>query len=106
MAKCPTCHQELKDVGLSVDTDLKTVVFEENRVKLSKQQIKIVDFMLQNAKRMVTKEELRTLIYGNEPVATSGKVLDVQMHRIRARLVPLGIGVETVHGLGYRITVL
>lgn len=55
------------------------------------------------ARDLVRKPAAYTLLYGAGPCETDPKVLDVYIHRIRGKLRPHGVSIETLFALGWSI---
>ena len=70
-------------------------------LKLSQLEFKMACVFLENPGRVFSREELLHLVWegGTEKVRT----VDARVKRLRVRLGDHGKGIETVHGLGYRL---
>ena len=52
----------------------------------------------------VSRDGLLTLLYGHLPAPPDVNIISVWLCRLRKKLAPLGVSVETTHGQGYRIS--
>ncbi len=88
--------------------DLNTLVAEREGVaiKLNPTTRRLLNVLMQNAHRVVTRSELEHELWGNEP--PEGDVLRAHMHALRSA-VDKGFKqklLHTVHGTGYRLAVV
>lgn len=52
-------------------------------------------------REMATKDQLMAALYSDRPEEPDGKIVDVLVCRIRRKLQPFGVVIETVWGQGY-----
>lgn len=65
---------------------------------LSARELAVLDVLLSNADRVVTKEQIAAELGGEELGANA---IEVYVHRLRKKIEPAGVGVRAVRGLGY-----
>jgi len=71
-------------------------------VHLTRKSGLIVEALLRDPGRIVPREELESVLWGDEP--PSPDALRSQMHLLRRALAEAGFdGIETVHGIGWRL---
>ncbi|MEK1828874.1 winged helix-turn-helix domain-containing protein [Priestia megaterium] len=76
-------------------------VYVHNKlVHLTNQQFELLNYFMQNQKKILTKEELYKDIWGYDPSVSQGtNTLEVNIRRLRASI---GINyIKTVRGKGY-----
>jgi DNA-binding response OmpR family regulator len=78
--------------------------FDGQPVKLTAQEFKLLKFFLQNAERVVSRDELLREAFGYQDYSTS-RTVDNHMLKLRQKLERDSanpIHFHTVHGVGYR----
>jgi DNA-binding response OmpR family regulator len=56
-------------------------------------------------RRLASKEALHLALYGNDPDGGAAiKIIDVMVHKLRRKLAAQDIQIETVWGMGYRLS--
>ena len=85
---------------LELDLAAFTVHLAGDPVKLSRREFSILEALMDNAGKVVTRQRLEHALYGLYGDVSSN-TLDVYIHNLRKKLAP-GI-VRTVHGLGYML---
>jgi DNA-binding response OmpR family regulator len=87
---------------LSFDSRTRIVAVREQPVHLTRKSCMIIEALLRDPGRVVSRSELETLLWGNEP--PSSDALRSQVHLLRRALADAGFdGIETVHGTGWRL---
>jgi len=87
---------------LKMDKRKKTLFLEEKLLTLTPTEYKILEFLLENSERVVTREELIRIIWPVQKEYYS-RVLDAYICRLRTKLGEYGKIIETVRGFGYRL---
>lgn len=88
---------------LSLDSGSREVCVNGKPVHLARKSVQIVEMLLRDPGRVVTREALETVLWGDEPPASDA--LRSQVHLLRRALAEAGFdGIETVHGTGWRLT--
>lgn len=89
--------------GLKFDTNTLSAERDGIPIKLNPSTRRILSVLMLNTHRVVTREELEQLLWGNEP--PEGDVLRAHMHALR-NAIDKGFKqrlLHTIHGTGYRI---
>ena len=87
---------------LAYDTRSRGVSIGGKPVHLTRKATLILEALLRDAGRVVSREELESLLWGSEP--PSSDALRSQVHLLRRALADAGFdGIETVHGTGWRL---
>ncbi|CAP44367.1 response regulator transcription factor [Bordetella petrii] len=87
---------------LQFDGRTRAVLVAGQPVRLTRKSGQIVEALLRDPGRIVSREELESVLWGDEP--PSPDALRSQMHLLRRALADAGFdGIETVHGIGWRL---
>lgn len=95
---------ELKSGPVVMDVDRHIVTVEGKEVKLPLKEFELLELLLRNAGRVLTRTQLIDRIWGSNYVGDT-KTLDVHVKRIRSKIEPDPANpryLETVRGLGYK----
>ena len=95
---------ELKSGPVVMDVDRHIVTVEGKEVKLPLKEFELLELLLRNAGRVLTRTQLIDRIWGSNYVGDT-KTLDVHVKRIRSKIEPDPAAPryrQTVRGLGYR----
>lgn len=88
--------------ALSLDRRTRQVSVHDKPVHLGRKSIHILELLLRDPGRVLSRDELETALWGGEP--PSSDALRSQVHLLRRALSEAGFeGVETVHGSGWRL---
>lgn len=87
---------------VALDTNAKTVTVAEQPVDLTAYEYKVLEYMLMNANKVVSKVELTEHIY-DQDFDRDSNVIEVFVGRLRKKLVAAPKMIETVRGQGYRL---
>ncbi|AKQ54080.1 response regulator transcription factor [Bordetella hinzii] len=87
---------------LSLDSRSREVSVNGKPVHLARKSVLIVEMLLRDPGKVVSRETLETALWGDEPPASDA--LRSQVHLLRRALAEAGFdGIETVHGTGWRL---
>ena len=87
---------------LQFDGRTRVVLVAGQPVRLTRKSGQIVEALLRDPGRIVSREEFESVLWGDEP--PSPDALRSQMHLLRRALADAGFdGIETVHGIGWRL---
>ncbi len=92
--------------GVVMDTERHTVTLEGAEVRLPLKEFELLEMLLRNAGRVLTRMQLIDRVWGADYVGDT-KTLDVHVKRLRAKLERDPADphlLVTVRGLGYRLT--
>ncbi len=95
---------ELKSGPVVMDVDRHIVMVNGEEVKLPLKEFELLELLLRNAGRVLTRTQLIDRIWGTSYVGDT-KTLDVHVKRIRSKIEPDPARpqyLETVRGLGYK----
>lgn len=94
--------QYLKHGGIVIDLASQEVIIDEKPVQLSNQLFKILQYMVQNKKKVISKELLYKDIWGYDSVSPNDpNTLEVNIKRLRQHIGAKRI--KTVRGKGYML---
>jgi DNA-binding response OmpR family regulator len=88
--------------ALSLDRRTRRVTVHGKPVHLTRKSAHILELLLRDPGRVLSRDELETALWGGD--SPSSDALRSQMHLLRRALSEAGFdGIETVHGLGWRL---
>lgn len=91
------------DVGnMSINPKEKIVTVDNNPIKLSKSESKVLMHLAANKGKPVDSKTLLTKVFGYAPDVQS-RAADITMSRLKKKLGPAGSMIRTVRGVGYRL---
>ena len=88
--------------ALSLDTAKKEVRVEDSLVELTAYEYKVLEYLMMNASRVVSKTELTEHLY-DQDFDRDSNVIEVFVGRLRKKLEPVN-PIRTVRGQGYRFS--
>ncbi len=89
--------------GLKLDTAKKEVRVEEALVELTAYEYKVLEYLMLNPSRVISKTELTDHLY-EQDFDRDSNVIEVFVGRLRKKLSPVN-PIRTVRGQGYRFSV-
>jgi DNA-binding response OmpR family regulator len=90
--------------GISVDFSKMEIMRGDESIVLTAQEFKTLKFLIQNAERVITREELLNLVWGYQNYPST-RTVDNHILKLRQKLEPdpsNPIHFRTVHGIGYK----
>lgn len=101
------CNQNdvIKYNGMEVNVLSGTVSFNNESIEVTKNEMKILSYLLKNKGKIVSRESLMTYLWDCE-MFVDDNTLSVNMTRIRKKLESIGVSnlIDTRRGLGYIIS--
>lgn len=91
----------LKVKDLEIDTDAKKVLKDNNEIKLRKKEFCLLEYLVRNKNRTVSRNELLDHVWDYRKINNSNTV-DVHVKRLRDKIKSKDM-IQTVHGFGYRL---
>ncbi len=102
--RAPEQASDWVSVGdLQLDGATHRVSFQEKPLKLGPTEFKLLNYLMHHAERVHSRSQLLDRVWGDH-VFIEERTVDVHVKRLREALGEAGIMVETVRGVGYRIT--
>jgi two-component system response regulator RegX3 len=96
----------LVEVGqLKLDADRHLVTFNNENISLPLKEFDLLEFLMRNAGRVLTRDQLIDRIWGSDYVGDT-KTLDVHIKRLRSKFEKDPANpelIQTVRGLGYKL---
>lgn len=89
--------------GLKLDTAKKEVRVEDSPVELTAYEYKVLEYLMLNPSRVVSKTELTDHLY-EQDFDRDSNVIEVFVGRLRKKLAPVN-PIRTIRGQGYRFSV-
>jgi len=88
---------------LAIDRASHRVFLNDQEINLSVQEMRLLNYLASEPDKMRSRRDLLSAVWGYHPDATS-RTLDTHIKRLRDKFGPLATMIQTVHGVGYRIT--
>lgn len=90
--------------GLSLDPSTRNVVFADQPLKLGPTEFKLLHYLMSHPERVHSRTQLLDKIWGDH-VFIEERTVDVHIKRLREALCDAATMLQTVRGVGYRLTV-
>jgi two-component system phosphate regulon response regulator PhoB len=102
--RAPEQASDVVTIGaLKLDGSTHRVSFKEQGIKLGPTEFKLLNYLMHHAERVHSRSQLLDRVWGDH-VFIEERTVDVHVKRLREALGEAGSMVETVRGVGYRIT--
>ena len=102
--RAPEQASDVVTIGaLKLDGSTHRVSFNDQSIKLGPTEFKLLNYLMHNAERVHSRSQLLDRVWGDH-VFIEQRTVDVHVKRLREALGEAGSMVETVRGVGYRIT--
>ena len=102
--RAPEQASDVVRIGaLQLDGSTHRVSFNEQGIKLGPTEFKLLNYLMHHAERVHSRSQLLDRVWGDH-VFIEERTVDVHVKRLREALGEAGSMVETVRGVGYRIT--
>jgi len=99
--------KSVKLAGRAIDFERRTLTFEDGETsELSERECALMQYLVENRKRVVSREELLRRVWGIEPKGLDTRTVDMHVARLREKLRDKKADPEvvvTVRGKGYRV---
>ena len=91
--------------NLKMNVDIRKLYKEDNEIKLTKLEFEILKILLQNPKKVFTREEILSHIWDSAGNFVNDNTLTVTIKRLREKIGDKeGNMIVTVRGVGYRLS--
>mgnify|MGYP002543426650 CR=1 FL=1 len=96
---------ELTYANLKMNVDIRKLYKEDNEIKLTKLEFEILKILLQNPKKVFTREEILSHIWDSAGNFVNDNTLTVNVTRLRKKLESIGMTdvIRTKKGIGYLV---
>jgi len=102
--RAPEQASDVVRIGaLQLDGSTHRVSFKDQAIKLGPTEFKLLNYLMHHAERVHSRSQLLDRVWGDH-VFIEERTVDVHVKRLREALGEAGGMVETVRGVGYRIT--
>ena len=88
---------------LQLDGATHRVTYNDQLLKLGPTEFKLLNYLMHHAERVHSRSQLLDRVWGDH-VFIEARTVDVHVKRLREALGEAGSMVETVRGVGYRLT--
>ncbi len=90
--------------NISFDPSTRVTTIGGGDVSLTAIETGLIELLLRRAPAVVTRRSIATQVWSDEASAVGSNTIDVHMGRLRSKLADATARIETVRGMGYRIT--
>ena len=97
--------QQIQTHGLIIDLDKHQVLTDDETIELTATEFKLLTLFARSPGRVFTRDILMDVIWGQDYYGID-RTVDTHVSRLRRKLGNLGRHIETVHGVGYRFSVV
>lgn len=102
--RTPDLPEQLLSIGdLYLDPETYRVSYQNQTLKLGPTEFKLLHYLMRHAERVHSRGRLLDQVWGDH-VYIEERTVDVHIKRLRESLAQAGAMVETVRGVGYRLT--
>lgn len=94
----------LEHKGMLLNLSDATILYQEQKVELTKNELKILQTLIENKTQIVTRETLMTRLWESD-MYVDENTLSVNVNRLRKKLTSIGLedSILTKKGIGYQI---
>ena len=94
----------LEHKGMMLNLSDATILYQEQKVELTKNELKILQTLIENKTQVVTRETLMTRLWESD-MYVDENTLSVNVNRLRKKLTSIGLedSILTKKGIGYQI---
>lgn len=94
----------LEHKGMLLNLSDATLLYQEQKVELTKNELKILQTLIENKMQVVTRETLMTRLWESD-MYVDENMLSVNVNRLRKKLTSIGLedSILTKKGIGYQI---
>lgn len=94
----------LEHKGMLLNLSDATLLYQEQKVELTKNELKILQTLIENKMQVVTRETLMTRLWESD-MCVDENTLSVNVNRLRKKLTSIGLedSILTKKGIGYQI---
>lgn len=94
----------LEHKGMLLNLSDATILYQEQKVELTKNELKILQTLIENETQVVTRETLMTRLWESD-MYVDENTLSVNVNRLRKKLTSIGLedSILTKKGIGYQI---
>lgn len=100
---CPCCRQVLPQSPQLIVDEAGILVRNGRFASLTRHEFALFETLQNAGDRVLSQEALLRSIYGLQMDEPEIKIIDVFVCKLRKKLKPLGVEIQTVWGSGYRL---
>ena len=101
----PVSHSPRIKIGeLEFDPAMREVLIRGERPALTGTELGILEILMRRSPGVADRRSIAQHVWDNEADAFGSNTIDVHLARLRSKLSGGGVRIETVRGIGYRIT--
>ena len=89
---------------LTLNKDSHEVTVAGQSMDLTYSEFRMLELLILNQGRVLSRKQITSFIHG-EDVVVAGRTIDTHISSLRKKLGPYGEKIETIRGLGYRVSI-
>ena len=93
-------NSKIKYKGLLLDSEAMSVILDDEVIKLSALEFKLIEYLIKNRNRVVSREELIKEIWRED---VGNKSVNMAISRLKSKLETNENYIEAIRGVGYKI---
>lgn len=86
--------------GLAIEAHHRVVRYGNRKVDVTAFEFEILDLLVRPVGRLVSRDEISGVLY-QRPAQAYDRSVDVHVSRLRQKLVPAGVRIKSIRGVGY-----
>lgn len=90
--------------ALTVNKNSHEALLDGKTLDLTYSEFRMLELLIANQGRVLSRKQITSFIQGEDVVA-AGRTIDTHMSSLRKKLGPYGDKIETIRGVGYRISI-
>jgi len=100
---CPCCGQAYRFTRVKVSLDHNTISYDRQTVTLAPRNTEIVFVLASRMPATVRRDFMVEQVYGADFTVDGRNCIDMHMVAIRRAIAPLGLAIETIKEVGWRM---
>jgi DNA-binding response OmpR family regulator len=102
---CPLCGQPITDLPVTIYRERGMAVAGGKFALLTGSETDVLTILARAFPRIVTKQAIMDGLYGDQNEEPDIKIVDVFICKLRKKIAPLGVEIDTAWGNGYGLRV-
>lgn len=98
-------QQNITFADLTFDTHKRCAIRQDTYVQLSQRESDFLRTFIRSVDGLVSREDLQQVYWKDGHSRITKSAIHVTIQRLRKKLLPLQVHIESIYGLGYRLTV-
>lgn len=104
LSNCDFSNDKMTYKNIVLDNQKKIAIIDDKQIELTKFEFIILQTFMSNIGMVFSRSQLLSYLRGDDGFDVSERAMDVQILNLRRKLGEYGKYIETVRGLGYKLT--